>query len=115
MIISNQDSADKIWEIIEPKSRVMPANDEALVFKKAVWLVDAQAPGSGSGTEDNHIEFINENAITLYVHPKNNIVVSPWQKPLDQEGRIARVLVTLQLITDNRRRHGAFETIDPAL
>jgi hypothetical protein len=58
---------------------------------------------------------INENFIQFYCHPKDNFKVGKWQKPINQEGRIARITWTGQLATNNRRRHGKFTSLNPAL
>lgn len=116
LIISNQDCQDKYWGLLEvrPEFRVQKKNNQ-LKFQGADWIVDVACPGSGSGTGDNDIEFINENAIKFYTHTRDNFKVTPWQKPVNQEVRIARVKWAGQLTTNNRRRHGAFEAINPAL
>ncbi|MHA1873648.1 MAG: phage major capsid protein [Candidatus Heimdallarchaeaceae archaeon] len=116
LIISNQACFDAYWLLLEvkPEFRVQSENN-SLKFQGADWIVDKACPGSGNGTTDNHIYFINENFITFYVHPRNNFRVSEWLKPINQQGRIARITFSGQLATNNRRRHGAFKNIDPAL
>jgi hypothetical protein len=117
LMISNQDMFDKYWQLLEvkPEFRVQKNNYIGLKFNAADWVVDKGSNGSGSGTEDNYLYFLNENFIKLYVHPKDNFKVGQWQKPINQEGRIARVTWTGQLSTNNRRRHGIMTAIDPAL
>jgi hypothetical protein len=116
LIVSNYDTYDKYYLLLEPKPefRVQKEN-YSLKFQGADWIIDKACPGSGSGTADNDIEFINENFIQFYVHPDDNFKVHPWLNPVNQQGRITRVTWSGQLGTNNRRRHGALEAINPAL
>jgi hypothetical protein len=116
LIISNQDCFDKYWQLLEvkPEFRVQDKNG-SLKFRSADWIVDKACGGTGSGTADNQILFINENFVEFYVHPADNFKVGDWMKPINQEGRICRITFTGQLGTSNRRMHGKFTTINPAL
>lgn len=116
VMISNYDMFDKYYTLLEvkPEFRVQSENTN-LKFQGADWITDKFATGTGSGTEDNHLFYLNENFLTLYMHPKDSFKVGEWLKPLNQEGRIARITSTMQFATNNRRRHGVFTTIDPAL
>jgi len=116
LMIMNQDLFDKVWALYEVKPEFRIQNENrTLKFQAADIIVDKASPGTGSGTEDNHISFINENFIEFYVHPRDNITVSKWREPINQMGRIAFVTWCGQLATSNRRRHGALEALDPAL
>jgi hypothetical protein len=116
LIVSNQDNFDKYFAILEskPHFRVEDANGN-LKFRNADWIVDKASPGSGSGTADNQIFFINEKFIEFYVHPLDNFKIWDWQTPINQIGKIAKITFTGQLATSNRRRHGKITTINPAL
>jgi hypothetical protein len=116
LIVSNQDCFDKLWQLYEtkPEFRIQDENG-ALKFNGASWIVDKASNGTGAGTTDNHIYFLNTNFIQFYIHPQDAFKVGEWQKPINQEGRIARITFTGQLATNNRRRHGSFTAINPAL
>jgi hypothetical protein len=119
VIFTVQDNFDKIWQLYEvkPEFRVQNKNSTqgGMKFQGADIIVDNHVNGSGSGTEDNHLYMINENFIQFYCHPKDNMKVGKWQKPTNQEVRIARITWMGQLGTDQRRRHGKLDSVDPAL
>jgi hypothetical protein len=116
LIIMNQDNFDKYYELLEvkPDFRVQDKNNK-LKFQGATIVVDKASNGTGSGTQDNHVTYLNENYITFFINKKNNFVVGKWQQPTNQEAIISRITWSGQLTTSNRRRHGALEAIDPAL
>lgn len=115
LIISAQDAQDKYWQLLEtkPEFRVQDENG-GLKFRGATWIVDKACTGTAS-TADNYIYFLNTNFIQLYLHPEDNFVTGPWQKPINQMGKISQISATLQLATSNRRRQGLMTTINPAL
>lgn len=116
LILANQDCFDKLWQLYEvkPEFRVQDENGN-LKFGGADWMVEPAVGGTGSGTADNQIFFLNENFIEFYIHPKDDLVISDWMTPINQIGKIARITFTGQLGTSNRRMHGKFTTINPAL
>ena len=116
LLVSNQECWEKYWQLLEAKPNFRTQSDNStLKFMGADWVTDKAAPGSGGGTADNHIYFLNENFIQLYVHPRDDFKVGEYLKPVNQEVRISRILWTGQLTTDNRRRQGALKTINPSL
>lgn len=115
LLISNQDNFDKWYLINEPKLRVGDNGTNALKFGGADYIVDASCPGTGSGTQDNHLYFLNTKYLTLYIHSKDNFKTHEWQKPLNQMVRETQITATLALGCSNRRRQGAITTLDPAL
>lgn len=76
---------------------------------------DDKAPGSGAGTTDNFVEFLNLNRIQLVMHEQDDFTVSDFVPATNQRAKIAFVFATLNVRTLERRTQGAFTAIDPAL
>ena len=116
LIISNQSVFAKYFQLLEvrPEFRVQDKNGN-LMFDGAEWLIDRSCTGSGSGTADNCVYLLNSDAIQFYQHPKNNMAMGDWREPINQEVVINRITHSCQLGTNERRLHGKFTTINPAL
>ena len=116
LLISNQSVWAKYFQLLEvrPEFKVQNANGN-LMFNGAEYLVDRNCTGSGSGTADNYLYMLTTSAIQFYQHPKNNMLMGEWREPIDQEVVINRITHSCQLGTNERRVHGKFTTINPAL
>lgn len=115
IIVSNSYCEDKYWSLQEAKSNSVDKDTGMINFLKAKWIVDALSQGSGDGTQDNHISFINSKSIEFFVHPDDDFYIHDWTEPINQIGITSKITFTGQLICNARRLNGAFEAIDPAL
>jgi hypothetical protein len=116
LIISNQSCFAKYFQLLEvrPEFKVQSKNGN-LMFNGAEWIVDRNSNGTGRGTADSYVYLLNTKYIQFYLHPKNNFVTGEWQQPINQEALVSRITVSCQLGASQRRVHGLFTTINPAL
>ena len=56
-----------------------------------------------------HIFFINTDYLKLKVHSGDKFDLGPWQKPVNQQARMAQITVTMQFVTGNPRYSGLIE------
>jgi len=53
--------------------------------------------------------FINTDYLKLKIHSGDKFDLGPWQKPVNQQSRIAQITVTMQFVTGNPRYLGLIE------
>lgn len=79
------------------------------LFNGAPIVVERNAL-MGTYADDNAtIFFANTNYLDLWVHQDRNFIVEPWQKPINQDARYAKLLFAGQLTVSNRRMQGVME------
>ena len=85
-------------------TRVFDAGAEALAFKNAAIIPDADAI---SGT----LYFLNLDYLELDVHEDAEFAFSPAIEPNNQDVETYKVIWQGNLITDNRRMHGVISSM----
>ncbi|MFX0209379.1 MAG: phage major capsid protein [Candidatus Hodarchaeota archaeon] len=56
-----------------------------------------------------YIFMINSNYFKLKMHSQDKFQLGPWQKPVNQQSRIAQITVTMQFVTGNPRYLGVIQ------
>jgi hypothetical protein len=121
-IITNQALFDKVWGLMEAKRQIQGTENEManagfrnLLFNGVPLFVDSHIPGTGgvSATNDNDMYFLNEEYLWLYVHQDRNFILEPFQKPINQDRKVAHIKVALNLACSSRRMQGGFQSLDP--
>jgi hypothetical protein len=82
------------------------------MYKKAVWVVDEEAPRDSSKVE--HIYFLNEDTVRLYVHADANMSTEPFRKPHNQMARTAYILWRGELCIIEPRANGVISSVSTA-
>lgn len=105
------------WEkfrILENDKRY---NFENTKFKKAIVAFDQLVPNVYAGTTDTSTAtggtayFINTQFFKLRYESDTNFVTTEFQKPVDQDARVAHVLWMGNLTCSNRRKQGVIGAI----
>lgn len=78
------------------------AGFQVLEYRGVPIVYDEYCPGS-------HMFYINTDFISMKIHRDKRFVMSPWQRPINQEARIAQILAKMQFVTGNPRYHGMIE------
>lgn len=94
------------YNLLQPQQRFMDskmadAGFESLLFQGAPVVADSHCPAS-------HLFLLNSKYVSLYVHPDEDFRFSPFQKPVNQEVKIGRILWTGALGFSNLRLFGMF-------
>lgn len=104
LIVSSQTEFEYYESLLVPQERF---TDNSLVdigiqnvkFKQTPWIWSPQA---SSGT----IYLLHDKALELVVHSDTDFIMTEFVKPSNQDAKVAQILVTLALITGNRRKNG---------
>ena len=120
LLLSNQSVFDKHVGLLDQNKRfvntdVADGGFRSLTFNGAPHIVDNHVTGSGSGTADNWLEFLNTKWLTLYLHSMDNFVTVPVPIQTTSRTKFYHLFVTGNLTCNNRRMQGAIKTINPAL
>jgi hypothetical protein len=100
---------NRYYNLLQPQQRFMDSKQadagfESLLFQGAPVVADSHAPAS-------HMFFLNSKYICLYVHPDEDFRFSPFQKPVNQEVKIGRILWSGALGFSNLRLCAMFTGI----
>lgn len=120
MIVTNRSVLSKFKSLLVANQRFGEAEKvsggfRAVMFNDAPVFADPNTSGSGSGSTDNHMFFLNPSWLKLYVHKDDNFVSVPFPVTPNQDVTGSRITASLQLLCNNRRMQGAFTSINPAL
>lgn len=59
----------------------------------------------------NHMFFLNLNHLHLFYHPQRNMKFEPFQKPINQQVKVSRILWMGALGSSNNRLHGKLSAL----
>lgn len=76
----------------------------SLMFNGIPMIVDSHCPSS-------NLMLLNEKYLNLYYHPKENFRFEPFQKPINQNVRVAHVLWAGAFGSSNNRMHGKLSAL----
>ena len=77
---------------------------QVLQFNGIPVVVDSHCP-------NGFTFFLNENYLSLKVHPEDDFYFEPFQKPVNQSVHIAKVFWSGQLMCNNPRMQGVFSSL----
>lgn len=72
----------------------------SLMFNGKAVIVDSHCPA-------NHMFFLNEDYLHLYYHPDENFRFEPFQKPVNQNVKVAKIFWAGAFGSSNNRMQGA--------
>lgn len=105
LIVTTQVIYDAYESALQPNKRfegdakLVDAGFQALRFKGATVVVDSHVP-------DGHMYFLNTKYLDFKVHSKRNFSFEAFQKPVNQDARIAKIFWMGQLVCTNPRMQG---------
>lgn len=93
------------YALLQPQQRFMDSKTaeggfQNLMFNGVPIVHDSHCPA-------NHMFFLNLNHLHLFYHPKRNMAFEPFQKPINQQVKVSRILWMGALGSSNNRLHGA--------
>lgn len=94
---------------LQPQQRFMDEETakggfQNLMFNGAPFVVDSHVPTS-------NICLVNLNQLHLFYHPKRNMAFEPFQKPINQQVKVSRILWMGALGSSNNRLHGRLSAL----
>lgn len=81
-----------------------------LMYRNAPYVVDERAPRTAGFVEK--VYCIDERALALYVHPERDMFFQKWERPIDQDARVAYIFHRLEMCFDERRSSGNIQSVD---
>lgn len=97
------------YALLQPQQRFMDEDTakggfQSLMFNGVPVIADSHCPA-------NHMFFINEPHCMLFYHSSRNMKMEPFQKPINQQVKVSRVLWMGALGSSNNRLHGALTAV----
>lgn len=109
VITSGRSRFNSFWNLLQPQqrftdSKTANAGWASLMFNGTPWIVDSHAAST-------HVYMINEKYFQLVAHPQADMKFEPFQKPINQDVRCAKILWMGALCVSNRRMLGALTAL----
>ena len=106
VLIGTRTLYTKYYNLLQPQQRFVDSNTasggfQSLMFNGVPWISDSHAPAS-------HLFGLNEKHLWLFYHPERNFSLQPYQKPVNQEVKVGRILWMGALGSSNNRYHFKF-------
>lgn len=120
LIVSNQSCYDKFSTFGDTVQRIIDTDMASvgiaqLNFRGVPWVVDSHVPGSGSGSTDNTVEFINENYNELWTDPARNFKVEKMARVAGEDVHRWQIWWAGNWVCRSRRHQGELTSVNPAL
>jgi hypothetical protein len=108
-IVGTRTIYNAYYALLQPQQRFMDEETakggfQNLMFNGAPVVVDSHVPTS-------NLMMLNLNHLHLFYHPKRNFSLEPFQKPINQQVKVARVLFMGAFGSSNNRLHGRFSAL----
>lgn len=97
------------YNLLQPQQRFMDEDTakggfQSLMFNGVPIISDSHCPAGD-------IYFVNEKHAMLFYHPQRNMKFEPFQKPINQQVKVARILWMGAFGSSNNRLHGCLNAI----
>lgn len=107
--VATRANYNRYYNLLQPQQRFMDSDSakggfQSLMFNGIPFISDSKTPA-------NHVFFINEKHLWLYYHPARNFAAEPWQKPINQQVKVSRILWMGALGSSNNRLHGKLSAL----
>lgn len=108
-IVGTRTIYNAYYALLQPQQRFMDEETakggfQNLMFNGAPVVVDSHVPAS-------NLMMLNLNHLHLFYHPKRNMAFEPFQKPINQQVKVARILFMGAFGSSNNRLHGRFSAL----
>lgn len=109
VIMATRANYNRYWALLQPQQRFVDSKTadggfQNLLFHGAPMIVGSKVPSG-------HIQFLNEEHLKLFVHKDEDMRFEPFQKPVNQNVKVAKIYWMGAHGTDNCRMLGALTAI----
>lgn len=106
VITATRANYNRYYAMLQPQQRFTDSETAkggftALLFNGVPFVIDSKCPTS-------HIFMLNEDYLSLWAHREEDMRFEPFQKPINQNARSAKIFWAGAFGTDNCRMHGKF-------
>ena len=109
IIVATRANYNRYYALLQPQQRFMDSDTakggfQNLMFNGIPFIAASKCPTS-------HIFMLNENYLKLWYHKDENMRFEPFQKPVNQNVRLAKLYWAGAFGTDNARMHGKLSAV----
>lgn len=109
VIMATRANYNRFYALLQPQQRFMDSSTakagfSSLMFNGCPYIAGSKVPSS-------HIFMLNEAYLHLWVHKDEDMRFEPFQKPINQNVRVAKIYWAGALGVDNARMHGKFTAV----
>jgi hypothetical protein len=109
VIMATRANYNRFYATLQPQQRFMDSESakagfSSLMFNGTPFLADSHCPA-------NHIFLLNENYLHLWAHSQEDMRFEPFQKPISQNIKVAKVFWMGSFGSSNNRLHGKLSAI----
>ena len=109
VLLSGSGRFSSYYNLLQPQQRFMDSSSakggfQSLMFNGAPLLMDSKAPST-------HLVMLNEDYLKLFIHKDENFKMDPFQKPVNQNVRVAHIFATMVFASSNNRMHAALSAL----
>lgn len=117
LIASRQEQYNRYWVLTQAEQmydvgvgghdqQLASAGWTNLLFNQTPWLVDSHVPDGDVNSSNSGIYMLNEEYFTFCVSPRADFYLEDFQKPIDQDAMVAKLLWAGNFICRNPQRQG---------
>lgn len=109
VIMTTRTLYNSVYALYQPQQRFMDSETakggfSSLMFNGKPLIVDSHSPA-------NYMWFLNEDYLNLYYHPDENFRFEPFQKPVNQNVKVAKIYWAGAFGTSNVRMQGVMSAL----
>ena len=109
VILTTRALYNAYYALLQPQQRFQDSETakggfSALMFNGKPVIVDSHAPSS-------HMAFLTEDYLHLYYHPDENFRFEAFQKPINQNVKVAKIFWAGAFGSSNNRMHGLMSAL----
>lgn len=109
IVLSGSARHANYYNLLQPQQRFQDSESAkggftSLMFNGVPWLVDSKAPST-------HVVMLNEDYIHLIGHKDEWFRFEPFQKPINQNVRVAHIFAMMVFASSNNRMHAALTAL----
>lgn len=109
VVMTTRSLYNSYYALLQPQQRFTDSETakggfSALMFNGKPVIADSHCPAS-------HMMFLNEDYLNLYYHPDEDFRFEPFQKPINQNVRVAKIYWAGAFGSSNNRMHGLMSAL----
>lgn len=109
VIMATRANYNRYYALLQPQQRFMDSETakggfQSLMFNGVPFIAGSKVPSG-------HILMLNEQYLHLYVHKDEDMRFEPFQKPVNQNVKVAKIFWFGAYGSSNNRMHGKFSAV----
>lgn len=109
VIMATRANYNRFYALLQPQQRFMDSESAKAGFSSLMF--NGLPFIAGSKVTSGHIFMLNEAYLHLWVHKDEDMRFEPWQKPVNQNVKVAKIFWMGAFGTSNARMHGKLTAV----